>query len=178
MKKDNQPSVRSLAKAANVNASTVSRFLKAHPLAPRNSQDAFCAFYEINRVRSADPSDQTSVEYSSERLKKLRADRRLAEKRLAILEGNFLPRADVEALVSSLASELKEAITGMTRILPQQFPGLTPPQVREKMQTYVDTIFSDHRTGRSEKMDKLETNTKLASAQSGASRAKSRNPKK
>lgn len=175
--KTKQLSTRKLAERVGKAHSTIGRFLKAFPDAPRSNLDDFAAYYAKHAL-SISAGDQSN-EYAVERVKKLRADRKLAEGRLRILEDAFLPKDKTIETISSLAAELASVLRfRLCSELPPQLGGLTAPEARLKIEKLLDQTFDDHREAVVVKFNQLESETKLASSQRSASKSKPRKAKK
>jgi transcriptional regulator with XRE-family HTH domain len=172
-------SARQLAKAAGVHPSTVSRYLKANPDAPRHSERDFVkAFNEARMKAGNDPQqDALATRFNRAKVEKMENDAALSGKRLALLEQDYLKKSDAVELVGKLSAEIAGIIRfRMTRELPPQLEGLRPPEIRAKIERLLDKSFDEHRTNTLEKFDALERDTKLSSAISARSKGRKSKP--
>lgn len=172
MKKSKPISIRKLAAHVGKAHSTISRFLKAHESAPRDDLQAFAEYYDKHALK-VDDSDGN--EYAKERVLKLRADRRLAEERLAILRAGHVSREEVEELFGKLAAELagKLRYTFVT-VAPPQLGGLNTSQIKQKMEAFIDRIFDETREGALTDVQNLQNETKIKSAKRTTAKSKGR----
>jgi IS30 family transposase len=177
MKNSQKPlSTRKLAAAVGKAHSTIGRFLKANPDCPRHDLDAFAEYYSKRALTITGATDGN--EYARERVLKLRADRKLAEERLRVLQDAYLPKEEALETMTRCASQMASLLRfRLCRELPAQLGGLNAAQAKAKIEKILDDCWNQTREGGEQQFNELEKKSKLKSSQRSASKSKPRKPK-
>lgn len=176
-------SLRKLAEAVGRHHATVSKFVRLFPDAPRDDADAFAKFYKVNAItEQKDPkAEGMGARFTAAKVRKIEADAEAAEERLKGFKEAYLKREEIEADVERLAGEVQRVLRfRLCRELPPQLPGLTSPEIKDKIERLLDAIWNDHRNAVNSLLDQRQAEVKAGTSKQIASKSKARasRPKK
>ena len=163
-KSKKKPTLKELAAHLGCSGSTLTRFLRDHPDAPRENLEAMKFYYDTLRGQEQGRATE-SVGEVNYRKNKAQADKTefeaaLAKKKLEILNGGYAKITDIEPLVSELASQVVDLLRQhFEQEAPTQYPGKTTAECRDENQNRIDLICRKVQEGISKVMTESERAT-------------------
>lgn len=143
--KSKKPTLQQLAEHLGCSASTVTKFIRDHPDAPRENLERMKFYYDTLRGFEQGRASETpgEVRYRKDKAQadKTEFEAALAKKKLEILNGGYAKISDIEPLVSELASQVVELLRQhFEQEAPTQYPGKNTAECRDENQKRIDMI--------------------------------------